>query len=124
MSSSDLVPLKNSLKTLSDSTTLKQLLVTKIQNIVGFQSLKSDVELSLYICNCLENAVVDLNVGKIDKKALIISVFTELFSLSPDEQLILGNQVQFLFDHKKIKQIQKIKVISSAVLKWGLKKFA
>ena len=124
MSSSDLVPLTNIVKNHLDSTTLKQLLVSNIQNIVGFQSLKSDVELSLYICNCLENAVVDLNVGKIDKKALIISVFTELFSLSPDDQLILGNQVQFLFDHKKIKQIKKIKVINSAVLKWGLKKFA
>ena len=44
--------------------------------------------------------------------------------MSPDEQLILGNQIQFLFDHKKIKQIQKIKVITSAVYNRGVKKFA
>ena len=48
--------------------------------------LKGDVELILYACNILENYHVDISANKIDKKVLIVTAFTELFSLTEDEK--------------------------------------
>ena len=42
--STDLVPVKNNLKNLSDVAQLKQMVCCKIQSIPNFQSLKGDVE--------------------------------------------------------------------------------
>ena len=120
-SSTDLIPLKNSLKNLSDLATLKQMVCCKIQSIPNFQSLKGDVELILYACNTLENYQIDIGANKIDKKILIVNAFTELFSLTDDEKLTLNNTIQFLFDHNKIKQIKKL-LLLVIKLKIGLLK--
>ena len=123
-SSTDLIPLKNSLKNLSDLATLKQMVCCKIQSIPNFQTLKGDVELILYACNTLENYHVDISANKIDKKLLIVNAFTELFNLTEDEKVILTNTIQFLFDHCKIKQVEKIVVIGNKLKNWFMKKFA
>ena len=68
--STDLVPVKNNLKNLSDAAQLKQMVCCKIQSIPNFQSLKGDVELILYACNIFENYHVDVNAKKIDKKRI------------------------------------------------------
>ena len=124
MSSTDLIPLKNNLKNISDLATLKQMVCCKIQSIPNFQALKGDVELILYACNTLENYHGDVGAKKIDKKELVVNAFTELFSLSDDDKLILSNTIQFLFDHKKIKQVKKVVVVGNAIFNWFIKKFA
>ena len=96
----------------------------KIQSIPNFQSLKGDVELILYACNILENYHVDVNAKKIDKKELVVNAFVELFSLNDDEKLTLNNTIQFLFDHKNIKQIKKVVVIGNKFLSWVMKKLS
>ena len=123
-SSTDLIPLKNSLKNLSDLATLKQMVCCKIQSIPNFQSLNSDVELILYACNTLENYQTDISANKIDKKTLIVNAFTELFNLTDDEKITLNNTIQFLFDHNKIKQIKKVIVLGNKIKNWFIKKFA
>ena len=122
--STDLVPVKNNLKNLSDAAQLKQMVCCKIQSIPNFQSLKGDVELILYACNILENYHVDVNAKKIDKKELVVNAFVELFSLNDDERQTLNNTIQFLFDHKKIKQIKKVVVLGNKFLSWFMKKLS
>ena len=39
----------------------------KIQSIPNFQSLKGDVELTLYACNTLESNHIDKRANKLDK---------------------------------------------------------
>ena len=116
--STDLVPVKNNLKNLSDAAQLKQMVCCKIQSIPNFQSLKGDAY------NILENYHVDVNAKKIDKKELVVNAFVELFSLNDDEKLTLNNTIQFLFDHKKIKQIKKVVVIGNKFLSWVMKKLS
>ena len=123
-SSTDVIPLKNSLKNLSYLAILKQMVCCKIQSIPNFQSLKGDVELILYACNTLENYQIDIGANKIDKKILVVNAFTELFSLTEDEKLTLNNTIQFLFDHNKIKQIKKVIVLGNKIKNWIIKKFA
>jgi len=123
MNSTDLIPLKNSLKILNDLATLKQMVVCKIQLLPNYQTLKNNVELVLYACNTLENAHVDLKAGKINKQQLIVSVFVELFNLNDEEKLTVSNTIQFLFDHSKIKQIKQVLVIKNVIKNWFIKKF-
>ena len=122
--SSNLIPLKNNLKNISDVATLRQMVVCKIQSLPNYQALKGDVELILYACNTLENCQKDIGAKKLDKRQLVVSVFAELFNLSDEEKLTLNNTVQFLFDHGKIKQIKKVVVVGNAIVNWFLKKFA
>ena len=123
-SSTDLIPLKNNLKNISDVATLKQMVCCKIQSIPNFQTLKGDIKLILYACNTLENYHKDISAKKLDKKLLIVNAFTELFNLTEDEKIILTNTIQFLFDHCKIKQVQKIVIFGNKVKNWVIKKFA
>ena len=90
--STELIPLKNNLKNLNDLATLKQMVVCKIQSLPNYQTLKGDVELILYACNVLENAHADLKCAKTNKRQLVVSVFTELFNLNDEEQLLLNNK--------------------------------
>ena len=122
--STDLVHVKNNLKNLSDAAQLKQMVCCKIQSIPNFKTLKNDTELILYCCNILENYHVDVNAKKIDKKELVVNAFVELFSLNDDEKLTLNNTIQFLFDHKKIKQIKKVVVIGNKIASWFMKKLS
>ena len=123
MHSPDLIPLKNSLKNLNDLEISKQMVVCKIQSLPNYQTLKGDVELILYACNTLENCHVDLKAAKINKRQLIVAVFSELFNLNDEEKLTLSNTVQFLFDHGKIKQIKQLYVVGNVIKNWIIKKF-
>lgn len=121
--STDLIPLKNSLKNLNDAETLKQKVVSKIQNLPNYQSLKNDVELILFACNVLENAHKDAKASKVNKRQLIVSIFGELFNLDDQEKLTVSNTVQFLFDHNKIKQVKQVLVVGNVLKNWFIKKF-
>ena len=121
--STDLIPLKNSLKNLNDAESLKQKVVSKIQNLPNYQSLKNDVELILFACNVLENAHKDLKASKVNKRQLIVSIFAELFNLDDQEKLTVSNTVQFLFDHSKIKQVKQVLLVANVVKNWFIKKF-
>ena len=123
MNSTNLIPLKNSLKGLNDLAQLKQMIVSKIQSLPNYQTLKGDVELILYACNTLENAHVDLKASKINKRQLVVSVFAEIFNLNDEEKLTLSNTIQFLFDHNKIKQIKQVLVVGNVLKNWFIKKF-
>ena len=122
--SSNLIPLKNNLKNVSDLSNLKQMVICKVQSLPNYQTLKNDVELILYACNVLENAHADLKCAKTNKRQLIVSVFTELFNLNDEEQLLLNNTVQFLYDNRKIKQVKQVYVVANAFKNWLIKKFA
>ena len=123
MNSTNLIPLKNSLKNLNDAATLKQTIQCKIESLPNYQTLKNDVELILYACNTLENAHVDLKASKINKRQLVVSVFAEIFNLNDEEKLTLSNTIQFLFDHNKIKQIKQVLVVGNVLKNWFMKKF-
>ena len=123
MNSTNLIPLKNSLKGLNDLAQLKQMIVCKVQNLPNYNTLKGDVELILYACNTLENAHSDLKASKINKRQLVVSVFAELFNLNDEEKLTLSNTIQFLFDQGKIKQVKQILVVGNVLKNWFIKKF-
>ena len=66
-----------------------------------------DLELICMSLNLVENLVVKKD--KIDKKQIIIQVFSKLFSLNPIEQNQFCDHIEFLLDNNKVNKIKKLK---------------
>ena len=117
---SNLVTFKHNLNThviQQDITTMINKLITDIPNI---QNLKLDIEITLYIANVVENTV--LKKHKINKKELVVGILSNLFSLSPEEQTQIGNQLDFLSNNGKIKAISALKGFGKKLIAWLQKK--
>jgi len=118
MSSLGYVEFQHSLKTLSTTTEVRQLILDKLKDIPQLQTLKFCPELLLFICNLIENAVQDRKIKKIDKKEFVISIVSEIFSLSEEEKPIYDNMIEFLHNNKKIKKVDLLKITCYSVWGW------
>ena len=102
------IEFKHSLKTHIYSENVLSTILQMVVNIPSLKSLKLDIELTLHICKLIESLMQNIK-EKIDKKQLCIEILITLFpELSDDEKKLLGNQVQFLFNNKKIKIVKTI----------------
>lgn len=105
-SSVELVKFKKTLKGFHLEKSLKALIREKITAINDFIKLKLDTELTKFVCNIVENAITKKSKkNKIDKKALVLEVLTEIFNLKPDEQTLVKGQVEYLHSNNEISKI-------------------
>jgi hypothetical protein len=75
----------------------------KLPNISNF---KLSNEITVLVCTLIEHAVKKKN--KIDKKKLVLSLLTALFSLSVAEQNIISNQIEYILTNTNlVKRIVK-----------------
>jgi hypothetical protein len=116
------VKLKHNLLEVHSLAQIKNLIMTKLQEIPDFQNLKLDVELTLHVCNVIENGVKEYKLGKIDKAGFVVDVLTALFNLTDAEKAQILSQIQFLYVNGKIKAINVVKLIGSDVYSWVKKK--
>ena len=115
------VSFKNSLDVFVKENKLISDLAVKIKALPEFNSLKLDVELTLYVAKVIENEIIKKTPE--ERKALIIKVIQQIHPLNVDELKILEAQINFLSDHKKIKKQSSFKALSNFVCTWVVKKF-
>lgn len=118
----DYVKFKNNLKTLHTEAEIKTIIMNKVQEIPDFANLKFDVELTLFVCNLIENAVKERKIKKIDKRAFVIDVLKNLFTFSDDEINQIESQIEFLHANGKIKCVNMTKKIATYLYKWAERK--
>lgn len=111
----DLLYLKNNMDKHNIYYSLLKLVTEKIRLIPNYEILKNEIELVLLVCNIIENIVKKNNKTKIDKKQLVIDIFTTVFGNQIDI-LSLKITIDFLFNNKLIKQISLKKYIKSKSL--------
>ena len=100
---------------------LVAVLVKKIkEDIPKFEELKLNIELTLLCCNIVENTVTKKT--KVDKEKLVIDTLTEIFTLNDDEQKTVKNQIDFLYDNKKIIKIDPCKKFFKSFQDWVVRK--
>ena len=112
----DLLYLKNNMDKHNIYYSLLKLVTEKIRLIPNYEILKNEIELVLLVCNIIENVVKKNNKTKIDKKQLVIDIFSTVFGLSPPDIISLKITIDFLFNNKLIKQISLKKYIKSKSL--------
>jgi hypothetical protein len=98
---------KNNLKRDQYCNDLKKLVVQTVKEFDNVGTLKFDNELLKFVCNCIENGLKSKyeKKQKTDKKALVIQIFDEIFSLNDDEKKKLGNNIDFLCSNELIDNI-------------------
>ena len=102
--------LKNSAKHVMLKNEIIDFIIKEIQKIPNYQEMKNNLELVRFICNMLENLIVN-NDENIDKKQTVIDILTQLFFFNTGtDKLSIENQIQFLFDNGFIKKIATLKV--------------
>ena len=114
------ITIKNSLEKHTLYYNLLDGIIKKLSTeIKSIDKLRLDPELSLLICNLVENSIKAGNKNKIDKKQLAIQILTQIFNLSDSEQVIISQQIDFLIANnkiKKVKMITNVKNLLSALL--------
>ena len=104
-------------------TQIIQKIVDHVSLINDFQ-LRTEIELTNYICNLVENEINKQKTNKINKKELVISVFMKLYNLNDEEKTVISNQIDFLFNNKLIKKIPVIEKAFKNFGIWFLKKLS
>jgi hypothetical protein len=107
MESLDAVKCENKLERLELEGKIVGYVRERVSKIPDYANLKHDAELVLLICNLVENAVK--KKGQFDKKELVLSIHSKLFSHAANDKLVIENVIQFLFDHQQIKKLSGLK---------------
>ena len=101
------VVIKNSLQKHTLFYDLMEGIITRLKNqIKQIEKLKLDPELTLLVCNLIENSIPNKNKYNIDKKDLALQVFSQIFGLSDEDKNIITQQIDFLYNNDKIKKVK------------------
>jgi hypothetical protein len=102
------VHFQHSLKTHIFTENLTKTILDNVNTIPALQSLRMDIELTLYICKLLETLMINCN-EKLLKKQLVISILLLIFpNLTEPEKALIDTQIQFLFNNRKIKVVKTL----------------
>jgi hypothetical protein len=110
------IPFVNALEKSNIYNCIRDAILTKISKIPELQKLRLNVELTLLVCNIIENSISNNSkYHKIDKKQLVVDIFTQAFNLNPAEIQLLKDQIEFLYNNGAIIKISKIKKFFSSI---------
>ena len=117
MTDLQIVPLKNNLLLDWKKQDVKSKIISRINELnMNLTNYKTDNEFIILICNLVEYLVSKKD--SINKKELVISVFNDLYGLTPEEQDHLNNTIDIIHLQNKIKKISYWKLF-----KCGMKEF-
>ena len=116
------VPFMHSLEKSNIYNCIKDAIIQKLQKIPELQKLRLNPELTLLVCNIIENSISNNSKNhKIDKKQLACEILSAPFGLNPQEIQQLKDQIDFLYNNNKIVKYSKaMKFIKNLLLKVGI----
>ena len=110
------IKLKNSCKSIVLKSVLKKQIVDHLQSIPDLNNLKNSVELVEFVANLVENSLKNNKKKKIDKRALVTEIIYTVHTLTPDEILNIGRNIDYLFENGMIKK-QTMRLLLQGVMK-------
>ena len=111
---------KNSLAVSAIKSDLSATIVHRVRSIDGHEALKFDNELLIFICTCVENTVEH---KKIDKKRLVIEIYSKLYELAEEDVSVIAKSIDFLCDNSLVKRIPSITKYTSIIGNYFREKF-
>lgn len=117
MSAPYVVP-KNSLDKVVKRNDIITKIIKRVQDLPEYRNFKDDLEVLLFVCQLVEHLVVNKKESdKIDKKEIVLEVYEKCFGNAINKDVI-GKNIQFLFDNKRIKKMSLIKIICGNISDW------
>lgn len=107
---------KNSISRKLKFEKLKRDIIEKLGEIPDLQNLKLDIEVSLFVCRCIETEVVKSD--RIVKKDLFIEILQHVFNLTRDEVVAVEKQLEFLHENNKITKSKIVNYVYNSVKDW------
>lgn len=117
MSAPYIVP-KNELDLTVRKNDIVNKIIKRVQELPDFRNFKDDLETLLFVCMLAEHLVINKkNKTKMDKKAIVLEVYEKCFGNGINKDLV-GKNIQFLFDNKRIKKVSLIKIVCGNISDW------
>jgi hypothetical protein len=117
------VPFVNALEKSNIYNCIRDAILQKVIKIPEIQKLKLNVELTLLVCNIIENSINNNSkYHKIDKKQLAVDILAQSFALNITEIQQVKDQIDFLYNNGAIVKISGIKKAFSSFTNWIKKK--
>jgi len=121
MTDLQIVPLKNNLLLDWKKQDVKSKIISRINELnMNLTNYKTDNEFIILICNLVEYLVSKKD--SINKKELVLSVFNDLYGLTPEEQDHLKNTIDIIHLQNKIKKISYWKLFKCGISEFFFKK--
>jgi hypothetical protein len=96
----------------------------KLNTIHDISKLRLDPELTLLVCNLVENTVGDNDKMKLDKKELVVLILAKVFTdITDAEKESIKTQIEFLFNNGKIKKVKTSKKVWYYFKEWVKRRF-
>jgi len=121
MADLQIIPLKNNLLLDWKKQDVKTKIISRVNELnINVSQYKTDNEFLTLICNLIEYLVTKKD--NINKKELVLSVYNDLFGLTPEEQETLKNNIDIVHLQKKIKAVSYWKLFKCGVKEFLFKK--
>ena len=121
---SDLVEFKNTLASHIKQNKIIDEVTEIITKIPNFMNLKMDPEVTVYVCNIIENLIKKEDKKEISKLNLATLILTKLWNLEENELDIVIKQIKFLDNNQQIKKVSKSKKYGKYIKDWIIRKLA
>jgi len=118
----ELVPFKNTLAAHIKQNKIIEDVCLKLSEIPDLNKMKLDPELTIYVCNILENLIEKSEKKEINKLNLATLILTKACNLEENELDPIIKQIKFLDNNGKIKKASTVKKISKSAWEWFKRK--
>jgi hypothetical protein len=119
---SNLVEFKHTLASHIEQNKIIDEIVQIVSQIPNFSILKMDPEVTVYVCNVIEQKIKGEHKKNVSKINLATLILTKIWNLEENELDIVTKQIKFLDNNGAIKKVSKSKKYKKYIKDWLVKK--
>jgi hypothetical protein len=119
---SDLVEFKHTLASHIEQNKIIDEITQIISQIPNFINLRMDPEVTVYVCNVIEQKIKGEHKKNVSKINLATLILTKIWNLEENELDIVTKQIKFLDNNGAIKKVSKSKKYKKYIKDWLVKK--
>ena len=121
---SDLVEFKHTLASHIEQNKIIDEITQIVSQIPNFINLKMDPEVTVYVCNVIEEKIKGKHKKNVSKINLATLILTKIWNLEENELDAVIKQIQFLNNNGGIKKVSKSKKYGKYLKQWIIKKLS
>ena len=121
---SDLVEFKHTLASHIEQNKIIDEITQIISQIPNFINLRMDPEVTVYVCNVIEQKIKGEHKKNVSKLNLATLILTKVWNLEENELDVVIKQIKFLDNNGAIKKVSKSKKYGKYLKQWIIKKLS
>ena len=121
---SDLVEFKHTLASHIEQNKIIDEITQIVSQIPNFINLRMDPEVTVYVCNVIEEKIRGKHKKNVSKLNLATLILTKVWNLEENELDVVIKQIKFLDNNGAIKKVSKSKKYGKYLKQWIIKKLS